>query len=237
MGGFVTAQEWTWPERAKSLEVLPKDFPRDRLRAVMIGFTRSLGVRCTHCHVGQEGQPLSTYDFPSDANPNKGRAREMLRMLGSINEQLAKIEPSASVRVNMGCNTCHMGKPRPMTLVEALTEASRKSGVEGAIGRYRELREKHYGRGGYDFDERSLNEFGYQLLGGGDTTGAIAIFRLNTQQYPGSGNAFDSLAEAYLAAGQKVLSLIYYRKALELAPDDENALKKLAEIEKGKEAK
>jgi tetratricopeptide (TPR) repeat protein len=221
-----------WPERVKSLQVLPKDF-RATAWAVMTGFTRALGVRCSYCHVGQEGQALTTYDFPSDANLNKGRAREMLRMLGSINEQLKKIEPSESVRVNMWCHTCHMGKPRPMTLVEALTEASRKGGVDAAIARYRELREKYYGRGGYDFDEQSLNECGYQLLGAGDTTGAVAIFRLNTQQYPGSGNAFDSLAEAYLAAGQKVLSSIYYQKALELAPDNKNALKKLAETEKG----
>ncbi len=60
----------------------------------MKGFTRALGVRCSHCHVG--GNPLSTYDFASDENPNKGRAREMLRMLNSINEHLQKSSRAAT---------------------------------------------------------------------------------------------------------------------------------------------
>ncbi|MGH9317848.1 MAG: hypothetical protein ACRD1P_12175 [Thermoanaerobaculia bacterium] len=74
-GGSAAAQdEWHWPERGKNFQVLPKDFPAKKLAAVMTGFTRALGVRCTYCHVGQEGQPLGSYDFVSDQNPNKGRA-------------------------------------------------------------------------------------------------------------------------------------------------------------------
>jgi hypothetical protein len=59
-----------------------------------------------------------TYDFASDENPNKNRAREMMRMMGDINVHLKKIEPSGDQRVNIGCNTCHRGRPRPMTLEE-----------------------------------------------------------------------------------------------------------------------
>ena len=89
----------------------------------MRGFTRSLGVRCTHCHVGEEGKPLGSYDFVSDKNPNKDRAREMYRMLGDINAHLKKITPSAEPRVNMWCGTCHRGRPRPTTLGEEMSEA------------------------------------------------------------------------------------------------------------------
>ena len=53
------------------------------------------------CHKGEEGKPLSTYDFASDENPNKNRAREMLRMLNEIEVHLNKIEPSGDKRVNM----------------------------------------------------------------------------------------------------------------------------------------
>ncbi len=45
------AQEWSWPEKPQNLQVLPKDWPGSRLRAPMTGFTRALGVRCSHCHV------------------------------------------------------------------------------------------------------------------------------------------------------------------------------------------
>jgi serine/threonine protein kinase len=45
---------------------------------------------------------------------------------------------------------------------------------EVAIKRYGELREKSYGRGGYDFGERSLNEYGYDLMKKGDNEGGKA---------------------------------------------------------------
>ena len=63
------AQRFEWPERAKNLKVLPKDLTKDKLQATMIGFTRSLGVRCPFCHVGQEGQPLTTFDFVPTRSP------------------------------------------------------------------------------------------------------------------------------------------------------------------------
>src|SRR3954447_13287412 len=106
-----SAQSWNWPETPKNLQVL-KGFTGAKLSPVMRGFTRSLGVRCTYCHVGEEGKPLSAYDFVSDANPKKDRAREMLRTLGSINDQLKTFPASSEKRVNMWCHTCHMGKPR-----------------------------------------------------------------------------------------------------------------------------
>ena len=228
--------QWSWPERAENLQVLPEDVSRQRLRAVMGSFIRALGVRCSHCHVGEEGQPLSTYDFPSDDNPNKGRAREMLRMVQSINDHLEKIEPSGTVRVNMGCHTCHAGRPRPMTLGEELTEAYAEAGVDAAIQRYRELRGRYEDRGAYDFGERSLNRFGYHLLNEGDANGAVAIFRLNVERFPGSANVYDSLAEGYLIAGQRELAEIFYRKSLELDPGNGNALEKLRELATSGEA-
>ena len=66
----------------------------------MRGFSRALGVRCQYCHVGEEGQPLSEFDFASDDNPNKDRAREMLRMLGTVNDHLDKIERSGDQAVH-----------------------------------------------------------------------------------------------------------------------------------------
>jgi tetratricopeptide (TPR) repeat protein len=230
---FTSAQaEWNWPDKPKNLQVLPKDFTGKRLQPVMTGFTRALGVRCTHCHVGEEGKPLSTYDFASDQNPNKERAREMYRMLGSVNDHLKKINPSGDKRVNMWCHTCHMGRPRPQTLEEALGESYRRAGVAGALARYRELRDRYYGKGAYDFSEGSLNAFAYELLNAGDHDGAIAVFRLNASEFQQSGNAWDSLAEGYLKAGKKALAEIYYRKSLEVDPLNNNALEQLRELEK-----
>jgi hypothetical protein len=71
--------------------------------------------------------------------------------------------------------------------------------------------------------EETINEFGYALLGRKDTDAAIAVFQLNADMYPKSGNAWDSLAEAYVASGQKELGRRTYAKALEVEPDYSNA--------------
>jgi len=221
---------WNWPEKPKNLQVLPKDWPGTRLRPVMIGFTRALGVRCSYCHKGEEGKPLSTYDFASDENPNKNRAREMYRMLGDITDHLKKIEPSGDKRVNMWCHTCHHGRPRPMTLDEELGEQYRKKGTQAALDDYADLKKKYYGRAAFDFGEGSLNVFGYTLLEGNDTTGAIQVFKLNSETFPESPNVWDSLAAGYLKAGDVKKAQENYEKVLSLDPANQNAKEALKKI-------
>lgn len=216
-------EQWKWPEKGQNLQVLSGDMRGNRLAPVMRGFTRALGVRCSYCHVGEEGKDLLTYDFVSDHNPNKDRAREMLRMLGDINGHLKKIQISGDKAVTMGCQTCHRGRPRPMTLVEELSERYKLNGVEVAVAHYRDLKKRFYGRGAYDFGEQSLNELGYQLLGNNDAQSAIRIFTLNIEEYPNSPNVWDSLAEAYLKFGDKKKARKYYEKVLSLDPTSENA--------------
>ncbi|MCA9740701.1 MAG: c-type cytochrome [Deferribacteres bacterium] len=225
--------QWSWPEKPQNLQILPNDWPGSRLAPVMQGFSRALGVRCSYCHVGEENQPLSTYDFASDANPNKERAREMLNMLGSINDHLKKIDPSGPKRVNMWCHTCHNGRPRPLTLEEVLVETYQLQGLDAALNHFDQLKEKFYGRGVYDFEnENTLNSFGYSVLNNGDAAGAIRVFKMNTEKFPKSANVWDSLAEGYLEAGDKDNAIKYYKKVIEIDPNSQNAkeaLKKLGQ--------
>ena len=232
--GALAQEQWSWPEKPKNLQVLPKDWPGSRLQPVMIGFTRALGVRCQYCHKGEEGKPLSTFDFASDENPNKDRAREMLKMLGDINDRLNKLQPSGDQRVNMWCDTCHRGRPRPMTLQEELGEHYRTKGLQPALEHYTDLKNKYYNRGSYDFGEAALNLFGYQVLEK-DTAGAIQVFALNAETFPQSGNVWDSLAEAYLKAGDLKKAKENYEKSLTLDPSNENAKSALKKISETKE--
>ena len=225
-------EKWSWPEKPKNLQVFPKDWSGTRLRPVMVGFTRALGVRCSYCHKGEEGKPLSTYDFASDENPNKNRAREMYKMLGDITDHLKKIPPSGDKPVNMWCHTCHHGRPRPMTLDEELAEQYRTKGLKAAMDDYAELKKKFYGRASYDFGEGSLNSFGYDLLEKKDTAGAIQVFKLNAETFPDSPNVWDSLAEAYMKSGDAKNAQVNYERALSLDANNENVkemLKKLKE--------
>src|SRR5687767_6776269 len=86
--------QFVWPERMVNAQVLPADTGPDRLRDAMRHFTMALGVRCTDCHVGAEGAPLTQIDFVSDANPLKNAARGMMRMTARLNDELLPAIPN-----------------------------------------------------------------------------------------------------------------------------------------------
>lgn len=135
------------PDSFTNLKVLPKDIaPRDLVN-LMAGFTRALGVRCSHCHAGEEGSPLDTYDFAKDDKLLKRKAREVIRMVQAINEQhLTKVEERVEPRLTVTCATCHRGVREPGPLQEILVGAYRAAGLDSALAVYRGLRERDYGR-------------------------------------------------------------------------------------------
>ena len=79
--------------------------------------------------------------------------------------------------------------------------------------------------------EREINALGYRLLGEHRTALAETVLRLNTESYPRSANAFDSLGEARLAREELAPARDSYARALELAPESDNARKMLAVID------
>jgi len=96
----------------RNLHVYPKDISRADLLANMKLFSQSLGVRCTYCHVGEEGKPLSTFGFASDAKEKKKIARDMLRMAHRLNTDLPGITGDPTARIT--CFTCHRGSTKPL---------------------------------------------------------------------------------------------------------------------------
>ena len=78
--------------------------------------------------------------------------------------------------------------------------------------------------------EEQMNTLGYQLLSLKRLKEAIAVFTQNTIDYPTSFNTWDSLAEGYMESGDKVSAVKYYKKSLELNPDNTNAVQKLKEL-------
>jgi dienelactone hydrolase len=72
------------------------------------------------------------------------------------------------------------------------------------------------------FPEFPINLLGYARLQAGEKQEAIELFKLNTEAYPESANAQDSLSDGYLAAGQNDLAVAAEQKCLELLPADKN---------------
>jgi tetratricopeptide (TPR) repeat protein len=79
--------------------------------------------------------------------------------------------------------------------------------------------------------ESEFNTLGYRLLAMDRTDEAIKLFKLNTEYYPESSNAFDSLGEAYMEAGDTELAVENYRKSLDLDPNNTNAKAMIDKLE------
>jgi tetratricopeptide (TPR) repeat protein len=82
----------------------------------------------------------------------------------------------------------------------------------------------------YNFSEPQLNRIGYRLLRSDRAMQAIEIFRLNAERFPLSSNVYDSLGEAYMAAGDHARAIESYRRSLELDPANDNAVEMLRRL-------
>ena len=69
-------------------------------------------------------------------------------------------------------------------------------------------------------DGDRFNTWGYNLLGQNRPADALAIFELAAWAHPTSANAQDSLADGYLAVGDKERAKKAVQRAIELAPED-----------------
>ncbi|MFI4982188.1 MAG: tetratricopeptide repeat protein, partial [Nevskiales bacterium] len=102
-------------------------------------------------------------------------------------------------------------------------------GVDAAVRQYREI--KAADPAAFDFDEDELDTLGYHLLHIGQFKNAVRIFQLNVEAHPQSGNAYDSLAEAYMDDGDKAQAIDNYRQSLQLKPTNRNAARMLRRLD------
>ena len=71
---------------------------------------------------------------------------------------------------------------------------------------------------------------GYRLLNMKKVREAIEIFKLNVEAYQQSANVYDSLGEAYMINGDKELAIRNYQRAVELNPQNTNAIEMLKKL-------
>ncbi len=107
--------------------------------------------------------------------------------------------------------------PIPNTYEEFLAmmeTAGPASLIDNIVAHYQMLSEKY----GYPVSsESTVNSLGYGFLSENMPDAAILAFETNTKNYPGSANAFDSLGDAYKAAGKRGQAKESYEKAVALA--------------------
>jgi len=109
-----------------------------------------------------------------------------------------------------------------------LIAAYREGGLDAALARGEALRADRSGL--YDADEGALNELGYFVLGEKKAEDAVRVFRKNTEMFPKSANAQDSLGEACEAMGDTACARAAYARAVELDPGLRHAADALAAL-------
>jgi len=132
-----------------------------------------------------------------------------------------------AIMVGLGIFVATRSASRPSTdqrsarLADVISQTINSQGIDAGVAQYRSLRERGFPGLSENFSD--TNKLGYRFLGKGENQAAIQIFQLNVETHPKSSHAYDSLGEAYAAAGNKELSIENYRKALALNPENTNS--------------
>jgi len=111
-------------------------------------------------------------------------------------------------------------------LAEALLQTIMEKGIDSALKSYAALKQSK----DYYVTESQFNSLGYRLLGMKKIREAIEIFKLNVAAYPQSANVYDSLGEAYAMSGDKEPAIKSYQRAVELNPQNTNAVEMLKKL-------
>ncbi len=147
-----------------------------------------------------------------EMNPSGGMplTREQQKALAAYVWTISR--PQTSARVAAQQEFLRLARAGQVKAAVALFEKERKASPDDLL-----------------LPENGLNRFGYEILSR-DAVEAVALFELNVRLHPDSWNVYDSLGEAYAAAGQRESAIRAYRHSLELNPDNQNAVAKLERL-------
>ncbi|MFI5231407.1 MAG: c-type cytochrome [Gemmatimonadales bacterium] len=220
------------PDSLVNTRVISHATPVISVIGTMRNFTSYLGVRCQYCHVGEEGQPLTQFNFVSDQKRTKLVAREMMRMVEDINHRLDSLPGRATPGLQVTCNTCHRGTSRPVPLSTLIIETATTAGADSAARTYRALRERYYGRDAFDFGEGSLNTAAFRLGVAKNFDEAFAMLRLNEELFPGSSGMYVFRGNINLMKADTAAAEVAFREAVRRDPANLEAKGRLQAIGK-----
>lgn len=214
-----TSAQWP-PDSIVNLQVLPEDTPFRQLLGTMRGFAGGLGVRCIHCHVGDDPSDLSSTDFASDEKIEKRKAREMIRMVQRINnELLANVPERSDPPVEVTCATCYHGVTKPIGIRTILADKALEHGADSAIAEYDRMREQYYGSYSYDFKPFTLANVAERIAQQAPEAG-LALCEYNLTLYPEDMQTFLTMAQIHRGQGNIDGAIAALERGLEVKPDN-----------------
>jgi cytochrome c-type biogenesis protein CcmH/NrfG len=195
--------------------------------ADMQAIARALGVSCDYCHTAARG----TGAPEPKPEPKKDIAREMIAMTRELNARVRQATGNASAKVE--CVTCHRGVPIPRQLADIIVDTLRAHGADAAVAQYRELRQRFYGRDAYDFSEEALASLADRIAASRPDD-AIALMKLNLEYNPASARSYAIIGYAYTRKFDDETAAVYYKKALEIEPNNSVIQGRLASLASSK---
>ena len=210
----------------KNVKTLKKISANRFLMIMDIGYSRALGVDCSHCHVPGK--------WESYEKPEKGIAVEMANMSrGLNNDTLKSIKNLKNPRPLATCTVCHRREIIPATNLPRkrnnstderapngweLASITTQFGWKPALAILQSAK-RDYPKAPI-FRERNLTRVGYNVLKRGRATKAVELFKVLVNSYPKSANAYGSLSDGLIAAGNKPEAIKNARIAIRLAMSD-----------------
>ncbi|WP_317897553.1 M56 family metallopeptidase [Aurantibacillus circumpalustris] len=163
--------------------------------------------------VGEE-KFINPDDHESLVFDTKDKNDISLLLFGRINLKKVKLEKDKFAH---GANAVRLSIAYP------LASMMLKEGIPAALSYYKARKDSIY------LAEHEMNFAGYDLLQAGKPKEAAAIFKLNSELFPNSFNAYDSYGEALMALGEKTLAIENYKKSVQLNPGSKSGIKVLKE--------
>jgi CubicO group peptidase (beta-lactamase class C family) len=148
---------------------------------------------------------------------------------------ISNVRHSLTGEIRQAINSILENKPYTLPKISYanwIIAEAKKANMDKAIEKYKIITGSKDSSQFY-FSESEFNSLGYYLLGNNKMPDAIKFFQLNTEKNPASSNAFDSLGEAYLKAGNKQLAIDNYKKSLALNPYNNNAAEMIKRLQTG----
>ena len=220
------------PDSLVNTKVIPKSTPVIQVIGTMRNFTSDLGVRCQFCHVGEEGQPLTQFNFVSDEKRTKLVARQMMLLVQEANRRVDTLPGHQPDDPQVTCATCHRGVSKPMPLSAVVIAAATTGGTDSAVKAYRALRQRYYGSGAYDFGEGQLNTAAFRLGRVNKFDEALGVLRLNEEFYPNSSGMYVFRGNVLLMKADTAGAATAYREAIRRDSTNNEARGRLRDIGK-----
>jgi hypothetical protein len=123
-----------------------------------------------------------------------------------------------------------LGTGKPPGVADTINRVLGAHGVDAAIATYHQLRET--APTNFNFGAYQLDLLGHQLAERGDIASAIAIYKLNVEQYENTGGVLESLGEAQASVNDTAAALATFRRAREKFPNSANAREMVRRLER-----